>query len=180
MSTESISCTNSGCNSVINISNKNSIEYLFSRLTNLFRLSILAGDSAAQYWADIATSSEHPLAPLAHIPRVFAALWTPNTAPSTAITLGTSSFGFFGLPKHLVHFTTIQGARGIATASSVNATRIGLFGPGVYMAKTGRPVNLFIQSTAKIPIYLPTPRGTVRIVPYLVYVRWGLSPIKIP
>lgn len=95
MGNESISCTSSGCNSAINVSNKNSIEYLFDRLTNLFRLSMLAGDSAAQYWADVATSSEHPLAPLAHIPGVFAALWTPDTAPSTAITLGTSGFGFF-------------------------------------------------------------------------------------
>ncbi|WKD51030.1 hypothetical protein [Microbulbifer spongiae] len=52
-----------------------------------------AGDLAAQYWADIAVSSGHPLAFLAHVPGVFAALWTDQTAATTAVTLGTAGLG---------------------------------------------------------------------------------------
>ena len=52
-----------------------------------------AGDNAAQYWADIAVNSGHPLAPLAHVPGVFAALWTDETATNTAFTLGTAGVG---------------------------------------------------------------------------------------
>ena len=52
-----------------------------------------AGDNAAQYWADIAVKSDHPLAPLANVPGVFAALWTDQTATNTAFTLGTAGLG---------------------------------------------------------------------------------------
>lgn len=148
-------------------------------MTRLYRASTLAGIDAAQYWANIAVSSKHPLAPLANIPGVFAALWTPEVAPTTALTLATAGYGFAALPKHLVHFTTATGARGIAASGSINATRFGLFGPGTYMASVGRPVNLFVRATARVPILLQTPAGTVRMIPRLVYVRWGLSPIRL-
>lgn len=52
-----------------------------------------AGDTAAQYWANIAVNSDHPFAPLANIPGVFAALWTDQTAASTSFTLGTAGLG---------------------------------------------------------------------------------------
>ncbi|MEM9101596.1 MAG: RHS repeat-associated core domain-containing protein [Pseudomonadota bacterium] len=52
-----------------------------------------AGDRAAQYWADIAVNSDHPLASLAHVPGVFAALWTEETAINTAFTLSTAGLG---------------------------------------------------------------------------------------
>ena len=47
-----------------------------------------AGDRAAQYWADIAVKSDHPLASLAHVPGALAVLWTDETAVDTALTLG--------------------------------------------------------------------------------------------
>jgi hypothetical protein len=128
----------------------------------------------------MAVNSEHPLAPLANIPGVFAALWTPEVAPATAVTLATAGYGFAALPKNLIHFTTGAGARGIAASGSINATRFGLFGPGVYMTAIGRPLNLFVQATARIPIYLATPAGTIRILPRLIYVRWGMTPVILP
>ncbi len=92
---------------------------------------------AAQYWADIAVKSDHPAAPLAHVPGVFAVLWTPDTAPTTAITLATAGYGFAALPKNLIHFTTAHGTRRIATSGTIKSTTFGLFGPGVYMARGG-------------------------------------------
>jgi hypothetical protein len=55
-----------------------------------------AGESAALYWADIAVNSEHPLAFAAHVPGVFASMWTDQTAVSTAFTLGTAGTGSIG------------------------------------------------------------------------------------
>lgn len=149
-------------------------------LYKLYHSSTTAGEYSAQYWADIAVNSKHPLAPLANIPGVFAALWTPKVAPQTAFTLATAGWSFISLPKNLIHFTTVAGAEGIAATGAINATRIGLFGPGVYMAAIGRPLNLFIQAQSKIPILLNTPAGVARIIPYLVYVRWGFNSLKIP
>jgi hypothetical protein len=153
-----------------------------SGIKSAFDRSTRAGQQAAQYWADISVHSKHPLAPLAAIPGAFAALWTPETAPSTAITLGTAIYGFGGLPGRLTHFTTTAGAEGIATSGAINASRGlgGMFGPGVYMARVGRPVNLFIRAASRTPILLNTPSGTARIVPYLVYVRWGTAPLIVP
>jgi len=176
----SISCQQSGCGQAIEVSDRNVINRFFHEMARLYDVSTSAGDNAAQYWADIAVNSKHPLAPLANIPGVFAALWTPETAPATAITLATAGYGFAALPKNLVHFTTVAGARGITASATINATRFGLFGPGTYMAAVGRPLNLFVRAAAKVPIYLLTPAGTVRIIPYLVYVRWGLAPIVLP
>jgi len=87
---------------------------------------------------------------------------------------------FSAFPKNLVHFTTAAGAGGIATSATINATRFGLFGLGAYMAAVGRPLNLFVRAAARVPISLATPAGTARIIPYLVYVRWGLAPIVLP
>lgn len=42
------------------------------------------GDSAAQYWADLAEQTGNPLY---HIPGALAALWTPSTSDATALTL---------------------------------------------------------------------------------------------
>lgn len=180
MSSSTITCKTSTCGVPIDISEGRSVSSFFSQMTRLYHSTTAAGDNAAQYWADIAVNSKHPLASLAHVPGVFAALWTPDVAPTTAFTLATAGYGFAALPKNLVHFTTVSGAKGIAASSSINSTRFGLFGPGVYMASVGRPVNLFIRAVAKTPIYLATPMGTARIVPYLVYVRWGLKPVVLP
>ena len=180
MTDKSLSCYPHGCNKSVNISDKSSIDQALFQLGNLYRVTTAAGDNAAQYWADIAVKSKHPLAPLANIPGVFAALWTPEVAPATAVTLATAGYGFAALPKNLVHFTTAAGARGIATSGSINATKFGLFGPGTYMAAVGRPLNLFVRAQARTPIFLSTPAGTIRIIPRLVYVRWGLTPIVLP
>lgn len=163
----------------IGVSDKKTNESLLDKLTNLYRASTQAGHNATEYWADIAVNSDHPMAPLANIPGVFSALWTPEVAPQTTLTLGSAGLGFVSLPKSLVHFTTAAGARGITTSARINASRFGLFGPGVYLASTGRPLNLFVRAQAKIPISVSTPSGTVRIIPRLVYVRWGLSPILV-
>jgi hypothetical protein len=180
MTDKSISCHVNGCSSPEIISDKNLIDRALSQLGNLYRKSTRQGANSAQYWADIAVNSEHPLAPLANVPGVFATLWTPGVAPTTAITLATAGYGFAALPKSLVHFTTVNGARGIAASGLINSTRFGLFGPGAYMANVGRPINLFVQAKARTPILLPTPSGTARIIPYLVYVRWGVAPIILP
>ncbi len=180
MPEQSISCHINGSCTSENISNKNLIDRFLSQLANLYRSTTEAGSNSTQYWADIAVKSDHPLAPLAHIPGVFAALWTPDTAPATAITLATAGYGFAALPKNLVHFTTTQGVRSIATSGTIKSTGFGLFGPGVYMTRIGRPLNLFVQAKARTPILLATPKGTARIIPYLVYVRWGVSPIILP
>ena len=180
MENQSLSCYPHGCSQSVAVTDKGAIDTLLSRLGNLYRVTTHAGDQAAQYWADIAVNSKHPLAPLAHVPGVFAALWTPEVAPTTAVTLATAGYGFAAMPRNLVHFTTTSGARGIAASSSINATRFGLFGPGVYMARVGRPANLFVRATARQPILLPTPAGTVRIIPRLVYVRWGVAPVVLP
>lgn len=47
------------------------------------------------------------------------------------------------------------------------------------MARIGRPINLIVAAQARIPIMLATPAGTARILPYLVYVRWGLNGVKV-
>ncbi len=180
MTSTSLSCHQNGCNKPVDVSNKGEIDKFFSKLDSLYRASTGAGDNAAQHWADIAVKSKHPLAPLANIPGVFAALWTPEVAPTTALTLATAGYGFAALPKNLAHFTTEAGARGIAATGHINATKIGLFGPGVYMTSVGRPLNLFVRAKARFPIWLSTPAGTIRIFPRLVYVRWGLSPVVLP
>lgn len=180
MASSSLLCQESNCGSAVEVPDRGAVDGFLHEMTNLYRASTSAGDSAAQYWADIAVRSEHPLAPLANIPGVFAALWTPDVAPATAITLATAGYGFAAVPKSLVHFTTTAGAGGIAASGVVNATRVGLFGPGVYMASIGRPINLFVRAKARIPILLETPAGTIRILPYLVYVRWGLAPVVLP
>jgi len=46
-----------------------------------------AGENAAQYWADRHVQTGNPLYA---VPGVLAALWTPDTAVSTAVTLGTA------------------------------------------------------------------------------------------
>lgn len=89
----------------------------------------------------------------------------------------------------LTHFTTEAGPAGIAETGAINASQGtfagipglgGLFGPGVYIARVGPPLDLFIRAAARIPIALQTPAGTARIIPYLVYVRWGTAPLLLP
>jgi hypothetical protein len=162
------------------VQDQSAIRTLWGKLSELYHASTLAGDNAAQYWADIQVNSKSPLAPLAAVPGVLAALWTPEVAPTTALTLGTAGYGFAALPKNLIHFTTAAGAEGIAASGAINATRIGLFGPGVYTTLIGRPLNLFVRANARVPILLATPAGTVRIIPKLIYVRWGLAPAALP
>jgi hypothetical protein len=177
---DSLSCAVSGCAKEVQVSEPGIIKNFLYKMATLYRATTASGESASLYWADIVVNSEHPLAPLAHVPGVFAALWTPETAPQTAVALATAGYGFAALPKNLVHFTTAAGSRGIAATDSINASKFGLFGPGVYMGSVGRPLNLFVRATAKIPIFVKTPAGTVRIIPRLVYVRWGLSPVIVP
>lgn len=180
MSDNTLSCHLNNCVEPTNISDMSTVNRYLFQLGNLYRATTAAGDNAAKYWANIGVNSGHPLAQLAHIPGAFAALWTPETAPATALTLASAGYGFIALPKNLVHFTTAAGARGIATSGAINATRFGLFGPGMYTATIGRPLNLFVRARARTPIFLPTPTGTVRIIPSLVYVRWGFAPIFLP
>jgi hypothetical protein len=172
-------CKMSAAGTHVTVSDKNTVSSFLNKLTSLYRASTAAGVDATQYWADISVNSKSPFAPLASIPGVFAALWTPDTAPETAFTLATASYGFARIPKTLIHFTTEEGAVGIAATRAINASRglNGLFGPGVYMARMGRPLNLFIRASSRVAIYLATPAGTTRIIPYLVYVRWGLGPV---
>jgi hypothetical protein len=182
MTDKAISCYRNNCTKHIEVAEDGVVDSFLTKLKNLYNTTTSAGDSAAQYWADIAVKSEHPLAPLAHIPGVFAALWTPEVAPTTAVTLATAGYGFTALPKHMIHFTTATGARGIAQTGIINSSRFGMsgiFGPGVYMARTGLPLNVFIKARATVPIFLSTPPGTVRIVPYLVYVRWGFGGVMV-
>ena len=129
MTSTTLSCHQNGCNKPVDVSNKGEIDKFISKLGSLYRASTGAGDNAAQYWADISVKSKHPLAPLANIPGVFAALWTPEVAPATALMLATAGYGFAALPKNLAHFTTVAGARGIAATGKINATNVGLFGP---------------------------------------------------
>lgn len=160
MTSISLSCHPNGCNEPVNVSDPNEINRFLFTLGNLYRATTAAGDSAAQHWADIAVNSKHPLAPLANIPGVFAALWTPEVAPVTAVTLATAGYGFVALPKNLIHFTTAAGVRGIAASGIINSSRFGLqgiFGPGVYMARVGLPWNGFIKAAATFPIFLKNP-----------------------
>lgn len=176
----SITCQKDGCSHVVD--DPSALNRLLFGLKQAYLASTAMADSAAQDWAEIAVKSKHPLAPLAHVPGMFAALWTPDVAPTTAITLATAGYGFAALPRHLTHFTTAAGAQGIAATGVINASRAGLsgiFGPGVYMARVGLPLNGFIKAQATVPIVLATPAGTVRIVPYLVYVRWGFGGVKV-
>jgi len=180
MDSPSINCCRPGKADPHLLTDAPAVARLLSELELAYRASTYAADYAAQYWADIAIRSDHPLAPLAHIPGVFAALWTPQVAPTTAITLASAGYGFAGLPRSLVHFTTAAGARGIAAEGAIRSSTWGLFGPGVYLAAVGRPLNLFVRATATRPILLATPAGVVRIVPRLVYVRWGVGPLILP
>lgn len=178
-----LSCRRDGCGTSVEVSDAGAISHLMHRLRELYRQSTLAADDAAQYWADIAVTSQSPLAPLAHVPGAMAALWTPDVAPTTATVLGAAGYGFAALPRQLIHFTTKAGAAGIARSGVINSSKFGIhgiFGRGVYMARIGYPINGFIDKVSRFPIYLPTPAGTVRIVPYLVYVRWGFKGVKIP
>jgi hypothetical protein len=179
VSSTALSCHQRGCKEPIQVSQPNAANRFLVGLGNLYHATTAAGDNATQYWADIAEHSKSPLAPLANIPGVFAALWTPEVAPETAFTLGTAGFSFLRVPKTLVHFTSVAGARGITTSGVLNATKFGLFGPGAYLTKVGRPLNLFVRAAARTPIILETPAGTARIIPYLVYVRWGFAPLPI-
>ncbi|WOI46978.1 hypothetical protein [Acidovorax sp. BLS4] len=177
-----LTCRREGCGTPVEVSDAGTISHLMFKLRQLYRQSTLAADEAAQYWANVATTSDSSLAPLAHVPGVFAALWTPDVAPTTATVLGAAGYGFAALPKHLIHFTTTAGAAGIARTGVIHASRAGangVFGPGVYMARLGPPLNMMIKEVATVPIHLPTPAGTVRILPYLVYVRWGGRGLKI-
>ncbi|MCF7855310.1 MAG: hypothetical protein K9N51_10975, partial [Candidatus Pacebacteria bacterium] len=83
-----------------------------------------------------------------------------------------------GVPASLTHYTTQAGARGIAQDGVIRGGA-GLFGKGVYLTKVGRPVNLFVPAGSMVPIQVSTPAWTARIIPKLVYVKWG-SGIPVP
>jgi hypothetical protein len=84
---------------------------------------------------------------------------------------GVAIYATAALPKVLIHFTTVKGAAGIAKSGIINASTIGLFGPGTYLTRIGRPLNLFVRANANVPISVATPSGTIRIIPKLVYLR---------
>lgn len=165
----------------ITVSGQKAVAAALHQLGNFYRASTNAGIDAAQYWADISVNSKSPFAPLADIPGAFAALWIPETAPKTALTLSIAAYTFAAVPRSLVHFTTEEGAAGIAASRAIYASRgfRAVFGPGVYMARIGRPINLFVQAVSRVPIVIATPAGTARIIPYLVYVRWGTDAVKL-
>ncbi|GKT02263.1 hypothetical protein AVKW3434_22760 [Acidovorax sp. SUPP3434] len=182
MTEQTLMCRRDGCSKPVEISDPGPMRRFILQLQQLYRASTLAGDNAAQYWADIAVNSRSPWAPLAHVLGAVAVLWTPEIAPTTALTLGTAGYGFAALPKNLIHFTTTAFAAGIARTGVIRASafpRHGIYGPGVYMARIGRPINLLVAAQARVPIMLATPAGTARILPYLVYVRWGLNGVKV-
>ena len=183
---DALQCSPQGCDETYTVTGESAIRSFIAQLANIYRLSTLRAEESSMYWADIASNSESPLAPLANVPGVFAALWTPEVAPTTAATLGTAGLGFVGLPKHLVHFTTEAGAASIRASGVIRSSKMftngsytGVFGPGVYMARIGRPLNGIIKKEATVPIFLETPKGTVRIIPYMVYVRWGYNGVRI-
>ncbi|WP_263144004.1 hypothetical protein [Pseudomonas sp. RIT-PI-AD] len=182
---DALQCSPQDCNETYTVTNEGAIHRFVTQLANIYRLSTLRAEESSMYWADVATHSKSPLAPLAHVPGVFAALWTPEVAPTTAVTLGTAGYGFVGLPKNLIHFTTEAGAASIRASGVIRSSKVfsdgitGAFGPGVYMARVGHPLNGIIKKEATVPIFLETPRGTVRITPYLVYVRWGFNGVRI-
>lgn len=168
MSHPSLTCHREGFNAPLRVTDRFIIDRFLFKLKQLYWQSTLAAEEATQYWADVATTSQSPLAPLAHVPGVFSALWLPDVAPTTATVLGTAGYGFAALPKHLIHFTTSAGAAGIAQSGLIHA-----------MAWVGLPLNMMIKEGATIPIHLATPAGTVRILPYFVYVRWGSHTLRI-
>lgn len=183
---DALQCSSLGCKETYTVTGEGAIRSFVAQLANIYRLSTLRAEDSSMYWADIASNSESPLAPLAHVPGVFAALWTPEVAPTTAVTLGTAGYGFVGLPKNLIHFTTEAGAASIRASGVIRSSKVitdgaftGFYGPGVYMARVGRPLNGIIKKQATVPIFLETPRGTVRIIPYMVYVRWGYNGVRI-
>jgi hypothetical protein len=177
---KSVTCQADSCSRPIELSDASSLLW---KLKNIYYASTAVAEDSTQYWADIATTSKSKFAPMANVPGVFAALWTPGVAPSTALTLGTAGFSFINVPKTLTHFTTVAGATGIRQSGVINASRNmlnnALFGPGVYLAKIGRPMNLLISKKSLLPIVISTPAGTARIIPYLVYVRWGVAPVAV-
>lgn len=183
MSTEkdtSVYCHPMGCRKPIELSDASSLLW---RLRTLYEATTAVASDATQFWADVAVQSKNPLAPLANIAGGFSALWTPGVAPVTALTLGSAGFSFVNIPRNLVHFSTPAGARGIMVDAAINPSlnmfKNALFGPGVYLASVGRPLNLFINKTSLAPIVISTPAGVARIIPYLVYVRWGIAPLAV-
>ncbi|WP_263146262.1 hypothetical protein [Pseudomonas sp. RIT-PI-AD] len=183
---DALQCSPQDCNETYTVTNEGAIHRFVAQLANIYRLSTLRAEESSMYWADVATHSKSPLAPLAHVPGVFAALLTPEVAPTTALTLGFAGYGFFGLPKNLIHFTTEAGAASVRASGIIRSSKFfsngsvtGMYGPGVYMARVGRPLNGIIKKQATVPIFLETPKGTVRILPYMIYVRWGYNGVKI-
>jgi uncharacterized membrane protein len=79
----------------------------------LFNQSAAAGAESAQYWADYSTNQCQSAVcrGTVAVPGSFASLWTPETAPSTAITLGTA--GAAGVAKGAVEQA---GAKIVGTA----------------------------------------------------------------
>lgn len=180
MSDNCVTCQAPGAHTPIKLTDASSLMW---KLRTLYEATTAVASDATQFWADTAEQSKSPLAPLAHIPGGFAALWTPGVAPTTAITLGTAGFSFVNVPRQMIHFTTAAGRAGILSSGVINAStnifKNALFGPGVYLARLGRPINLFISEKSLVPIVISTPAGTARIIPYLVYVRWGIAPVAI-
>jgi len=139
------------------------------------------GDSAAQYWADKQVQTGNWLYA---IPGAFAALWTPSTSDITTAALGTAVYATLGIPKTLIHYTTVEGAAGIAESGVVlPSTGATLFGDGVYGTTTSAGINPFVPAASTIPIEV-SGEGFMRILPKLVYLKggspltfaWGLLP----
>jgi hypothetical protein len=173
-------CHPNGCATSAVVSDREVIRQFLNQLANLYRATTATGSNASHYWADTGDDcSEYPLSPLAHVPGVLAALWTPYVVPVDASTIGVASYGFTALSKGMMRLTTVAGANGIAMLGGNGTDKLGLFGPSMHIAGIGRPTSLFVRAEARMPIMVPTSSGIVRVVPRLVYVRCGSSPIRL-
>ena len=98
-------------------------------------MTLAAGEGAAQFWADIAVNSDHPLASLANVPGVFASAWTRDTAGTTFLTLSTAGTIGVGYAKGLEF--TFRGSKNF---------RIAFFGN-----RTGHPTGKFPHYHRHVP-----------------------------
>ena len=82
----------------------------------------------------------------------------------TAGTLAAQTFA--AIPSTLTHFTTSAGAAGIAASGSINASRSGLFGAGIYASSIGPfPSNPFVPPASTIAVTITNTTGFVRAIP---------------
>ena len=77
------------------------------------------------------------------------------------------------LPQTMTHYTTTAGKEGIMQSGMINGGP-GIADRGVYMTTTQPfPVNPFVPPNSTVPVTFPTPDGTMRIIPGLIYIKYG-------